>query len=128
MDNFSVALAPTCAKPRGLVVEATSSSITLNWSDTTNNGATYSILCIQGSDTLSYTTTTDTTHTFTGLAPNTDYTATVRAVCAPGVLSDPAVACDPEQCLSFGAARADAENELQELYEKWEALQSEASC
>ena len=43
-------------------------------------------------------------------------------------LSDPAVACDPEQCLSFGAARADAENELQELYEKWEALQSEASC
>ena len=82
MDNFSVALAPTCAKPRGLVVEATSSSITLNWSDTTNNGATYSILCIQGSDTLSYTTTTDTTHTFSALPENTTYNFTLRALCS----------------------------------------------
>lgn len=82
MDNFSVALAPTCAKPRNLVAEATSSSITLSWSDTTNNGATYSILCIQGSDTLSYTTTTDTTYTFSALPENTTYNFTLRALCS----------------------------------------------
>ncbi len=82
MDNFSVALAPTCAKPRNLVVEATSSSITLNWSDTTNNDATYSILCVQGSDTLGYTTTNDTTHTFSGLPEYTNFSFVLRALCS----------------------------------------------
>lgn len=83
MDNFRVALAPTCAKPRALTVEGTTSnSISLSWSDAINSGATYSVMAITGDDTTYVGGLTDTAYTLTGLDTNANYSIVVRALCS----------------------------------------------
>ena len=83
MDNFSVALAPTCIKPRALTVEGTTSnSISLSWSDAINSGATYSVMAITGDDTTYVGGLTDTAYTLTGLDTNANYSIVVRALCS----------------------------------------------
>ena len=83
MDNFRVALAPTCIKPRALTVEGTTSnSISLSWSDAINSGATYSVMAITGDDTTYVGGLTDTAYTLTGLDTNANYSIVVRALCS----------------------------------------------
>ena len=73
-----------CSPVANLVAVPNYTSAALTWSDV--NSATQWQVSLDGGSPV---TVSSPSHTFTGLAPNTDYTATVRAVCAPGVLSDP---------------------------------------
>ena len=75
------AACPTCLPVRNLISTASdSASITVAWSDTSNSGATYSVACCNGNDTI-WTTTSDTSYTFDNLSSNTLYTFLVRAIC-----------------------------------------------
>jgi len=73
-----------CDPVTNLTAEALYNSAVLNWTEA--GGATEWQVTL-GSGTP--VTVTSPTHTFTGLAPNTDYTATVRASCGGGLLSAP---------------------------------------
>ena len=73
-----------CEPVTNLTAEALYNSADLNWTEA--GGATEWQVTL-GSGTP--VTVTSPTHTFTGLAPNTDYTATVRASCGGGLLSAP---------------------------------------
>ena len=76
------AACPTCLPVRNLISTASdSASITVAWSDTSNSGATYSVACCNGNDTI-WTTTSDTSYTFDNLSSNTLYTFLVRAICS----------------------------------------------
>ena len=73
---------PTCIPIRNLIASATdSASITVAWSDTNNSGATYSVACCNGNDTI-WSTTSSTSYTFDNLTSNTLYTILVRAICS----------------------------------------------
>ncbi len=73
----------SCYRPTDVVVSnITSSGATLNWSDTMNSGATYSIdYWKNGGDTNTVTTST-TTYTFTGLDANSLYRFAVKSICS----------------------------------------------
>ena len=79
----------TCFPVKGLTAVdslTTSSSITLNWRDTINEGASYSILRTAGNDTAWFAVpagdTTFYSYTFNGLTNNTTYNFAVRAICS----------------------------------------------
>lgn len=79
----------TCATVRGLTAVdslTTSTSVTLNWRDTINEGASYSILRTAGNDTAWVAVpagdTTFYSYTFNGLTNNTTYNFAVRAICS----------------------------------------------
>ncbi len=74
----------SCDPVTDLTAEALYNSAVLNWTEA--GGATEWQVTL-GSGTP--VTVTSPTHSFTGLAPNTDYAATVRASCGGGLLSAP---------------------------------------
>ena len=77
------AACPTCIPPTNLTATGiTSEGLTLNWSDTANSGASYSIDYWSGTGDTTTVTTTDTFYTFTGLDANTGYHFAVKAVCS----------------------------------------------
>jgi hypothetical protein len=81
IDDVVVDYVPSCLPVRNLTASnITSSSITLNWNDNVNTGATYSILGADGS--VVATGISDMTYTVTGLTPNTTYTFGVVAHCS----------------------------------------------
>lgn len=82
-------VAVTCATVKNLTAVdslTTSSSVTLNWLDTVNEGATYSILRTSATDTAWFAVpagdTTFYSYTFNGLTNNTTYNFAVRAICS----------------------------------------------
>ncbi len=82
-------VAVTCATVKNLTAVdslTTSSSVTLNWRDTINEGASYSILRTAGDDTAWVAVpagdTTFYSYTFNGLTNNTTYNFAVRAICS----------------------------------------------
>ena len=82
--------APSCIRPENLTAtDITSDGLTLSWTDTENNSASYSIDYWKiGGDTNTVTSTT-TSYTFTGLDANTVYYFSVKAVCSAGEESLP---------------------------------------
>lgn len=88
--TFTYGAAPTCFKVTNLAVSAaTSNSLTLTWTDALNTGATYSIYSVTATDTtLVQANITGTTHTVTGLNPNTMYTYAVKTDCGAGDVTD----------------------------------------
>ena len=77
-----------CARPNNAVISGiTSDEATLSW--TAGDGQTaWEVYCDTGAvdyDQISWISVTDTFHTFTGLNPNTQYTAYVRTVCGSDV-------------------------------------------
>ena len=72
-----------CTPVSDLTAVAYYNSATLSWNNP--GGVTQWQVSLDGGTPV---TAYAATHTFTGLTPNTDYTATVRAVCAAGVYSD----------------------------------------
>ncbi len=102
--------APTCTRPEGLnATDVNGDGLTLNWVDTMNTGATYSIdYWKDGGDTNTVTSTT-TSYTFTGLDANSLYHFVVKAVCSASDESLPlggsfATACGGSTCdLTVGA-------------------------
>ena len=76
IDDIVITLS-SCSRPTNLVVSnITGSSATLTWTP----GATESSWLV--SDGTNSTVVTDTTYTFTGLSPITNYTVSVRSLCS----------------------------------------------
>ena len=59
----------------------------LTWSS--SNASGYSVTVMSDTSTVSYSTTTDTTITLTGLTPNSEYTIAIRALCSVSDSSAP---------------------------------------
>ncbi len=108
-----------CSPVANLVAVPNYTSAALTWSDV--NSATQWQVSLDGGSPV---TVSSPSHTFTGLAPNTDYTATVRAVCAPGVLSDPVTVNFTTVCpqpTSLAIDRIDGD----ELHLMWNGIASQ---
>ena len=73
----------SCYPVRNLAVaNTTSQSVTINWVDTSNNGALYNVYSVTPTDTLILQSgLTDTFYTISNLNPNTQYTFAVKTVC-----------------------------------------------
>ncbi len=81
VDNVSITR-PSCAEPNNLhLAEIHATSATLAWA---GNGDNFQVAYGTGTDvsTMALVSATGTSHTLTGLSPNTVYQAYVRAVCA----------------------------------------------
>lgn len=77
------AACPTCIPPSNLTATGiTSDGLTLNWVDTSNSGASYSIDYWTGNGDTNIVYATTTTYTFTGLDANTGYHFAVKAICS----------------------------------------------
>ena len=72
---------PECLAVTGLTATATYNSVTLNWTDANNTGATYTVYDMSDTSVVA-TGITGTTYTVTGLTPNTYYTFGVAANCS----------------------------------------------
>ncbi len=75
---------PDCYPVKNLAIDGsltTSESLTFNWSDTNNSGATYNVYRINGTDTTLLANVSDTSYTIDTLQPNTAYTFGVEADC-----------------------------------------------
>ena len=75
---------PDCYPVKNLAIDGsltTSESITFNWSDTNNSGATYNVYRINGTDTTLLANVSDTSFTIDTLQPNTADTFGVEADC-----------------------------------------------
>ena len=84
IDNVSIATPPTCLPVTGLAVgTVTSNSVTLNWTDALNTGATYTVYDM-GTNTAIAQNITATTYTVTGLTASTSYTFGVEVDCGGG--------------------------------------------
>ena len=85
--TVSCVAAPSCRAPYDLTVNASVNEATLLW--TAPGGQTaWQVYCDTGTvdyDQITWVSVTDTFHTFTGLTPNTQYTAYVRAACGSDV-------------------------------------------
>ena len=83
MDDVTIEELPSCLEVSNITTpNITSSSVTLNWVDASNNGATYTIYDM--ADTSVVGTANDTTYTVDNLAANTTYTFGVQANCTSG--------------------------------------------
>ena len=77
------AACPTCIPPSNLTATGiTSDGLTLNWVDTSNSGASYSIDYWTGNGDTNTVYATTTTYTFTGLDANTGYHFAVKVICS----------------------------------------------
>ena len=82
IDDFAAMAPPSCMPVSALVLDAaTSSSLTISWSDLANSGATYSVYDMSDTSLLA-SGLTATTYTATGLTAATAYTLGVVANCS----------------------------------------------
>ena len=80
--TLNVITMPACLAITNLSASATSySSVSLNWNDTINTGATYTVYNMSDTSVIA-TGITTTSYTVTGLTPNTNYTFGVVANCS----------------------------------------------
>lgn len=100
IDNILVEELPSCMRVSDLTVAAvTSSTVTLNWVDATNSGATYSVYVITPTDTLNIESgIVDTAYTVEDLDPNTQYVFAVEANCSASDASDMTVVSGRTAC------------------------------
>ena len=92
MDNLVVMVAPTCLMPTSVSVRGIGENeVTVAIVDTNEVGS-YSIIMLDGEDTVVSETVYDTVSTFNTLNPGTRYTVIVRAVCDDGTETMP-VSC-----------------------------------
>lgn len=87
IDDVTLEEIPACMDVENLsIVDSltTSSSITISWIDTVNDGAFYTIFNMADTTELGTTNTGDTTFTVVDLAPSTLYTFGVQSNCATG--------------------------------------------
>ncbi len=83
VDDIVVNVTPTCDQMQGIeVVNVTSSSADIVVNDTDSFGATYIVTLTGGGAIRTVTQSGSGTISFAGLAPTTDYTASVRKLCA----------------------------------------------
>lgn len=83
IDDIVVNLTPTCDQMQGIeVANVTSSSADIVIHDTDAVGATYVVTLTGGGAIRTVTQSGSGTISFAGLAPTTDYTASVRKLCA----------------------------------------------
>ena len=88
LDNFVIDDAPSCVSITALTAaDITSNSVTLNWTDALNTGATYTVYDMSDTSVVA-TGITGTTYTVTSLIANTVYTFGVVADCGGGDVSD----------------------------------------
>ena len=89
VDNVTVDLGaiPSCWKVTDLSANVTSTSITLNWVDTNNSGATYTVYQIGANDTTPIDNVNTTSYTIEELTPNTIYKFCVETNCGGDGLS-----------------------------------------
>ena len=82
LDNIYVDEAPSCFPVGGLTAtNVTDNSLTLNWSDTINSGATYTIYNMADTSVVAANVSA-TTYSVTGLTPNTSYSFGVEVNCS----------------------------------------------
>ncbi|MBR4230186.1 MAG: fibronectin type III domain-containing protein, partial [Bacteroidales bacterium] len=88
IDDVVITEAPSCIKVAGLTdipALTTTTSITLSWTDTLNNNATYNLYSITATDTtLIASGISDTTYTVTNLEHSSEYTFVVVTDCGSG--------------------------------------------
>lgn len=110
IDDVTIDLPPSCAPVTALTASTvTNNSITLEWTDAINTGATYTVSDATGSPIVS--NITGTTYTVTGLTGNTSYAFAVTANCSADEVSvvttvtvttmhDP-IMCGTDEALTF---------------------------
>ena len=82
IDDVELDITPSCSPVAGITAtNATTSSVTLSWTDAFNTGATYTVYDMSDS-TVMGTGITGTTYTVTGLASSSSYTFGVQANCS----------------------------------------------
>lgn len=81
VDDIYIGDAPTCLRVASLTAsDATTTEITLTWTDTLNSGATYTIYNMADTSVVASGLNGD-TYTVTGLTANTSYTFGIEANC-----------------------------------------------
>ena len=95
---------PSCFKVNNLAIDATqttASSLTLNWTDANNSGASYDIYTITPADTTLIGSSTTTTYTATGLDANTAYVFGVASNCGGGDLAEMRIVSGRTACAAI---------------------------
>ena len=101
IDNIRVETLPSCARVTNLTVAGTTSStITLNWNDTINTGATYTVYNMADTSVVA-TNVNDNTYTVTGLTGNTLYTFGVVANCSASDASGETTVTGRTACAAY---------------------------
>ena len=100
IDDIDVHLAPTCQRAQGISVRnITTNSVEVVIADS-NFVGDYTVTIIGGNDTVSENIT-DTIHSFSNLAANTDYTVSMVTNCSDGITTYPYTATFTTLCLGF---------------------------
>lgn len=81
LDDIHIEAPATCTHVLNLTATATSGSVTLEWTDTHNTGATYTVYNANSGNVLA-TNISGNTYTVAGLAPATNYQFSVVANCS----------------------------------------------
>lgn len=80
--TYELTGADVCRKVKGLAVLPGTTDLTLNWIDTLNASATYTLMLVHDTDTQTFAGISGDSYTFTGLTANTPYTLGVKTVCS----------------------------------------------
>ncbi len=84
LDDVTVMVAPSCAKPTGIEVsDIATDGATLTITDTANLG-NYSVVVLNGTDTVVDAIATSDVYSIAGLEANTNYTVVVKGICGDG--------------------------------------------
>ena len=114
IDNIHVETLPSCARVTNLTVAGvTSSTITLNWVDAINSGATYTVYNMADTSVVA-SGINDTTYTVATLDANTQYTFAVVANCS-------ATDASAETTVSGRTACASETMPWSENFDTWES-------
>ncbi len=87
IDDLDVHQLPSCARPSSVAVsdiDETTATVTIT---DANNADHYSLVLRSGATVIDSTVITATTHTYSTLSPNTEYTISVRTICDDGTLT-----------------------------------------
>ena len=84
LDDVTVMVAPSCAKPTAIAISSIEADgATLTITDTANLG-NYSVVVLTGTDTVVDAIATSDVYSITGLEANTNYTVVVKGICGDG--------------------------------------------
>jgi len=101
IDDLTVSTATACVRPNDVVVRNVATTTADLWIDDETQVNNYGIAVLNGSDTVQYLTATDTVASLTNLLPGTQYTVSVRSLCATGDSTSSVSASFVTECVNI---------------------------